>query len=116
MTFVLASLVELAIIGYQAKKFDQKINRRLVEYDENMLDRSVIYSDVNSVISNNHSSEFPQTCCVSTVNLFSFLKAQNVDFFAKLLFPAFYSLFNVSFGRFIMINFFLDFLLVLLRS
>lgn len=96
MTFVFASLVELAIIGYQAKKYDTRKKRRLIEYDENMLGQPTIYADGTLSMCSHRLDQPSLLCCGGDSSFIGFLLAQQVDFYAKLLFPAFYSLFNVS--------------------
>lgn len=97
MTFVFASLVELAIIGYQAKKSDEKKKRKLVEYDEMLMTQPPeAFAETVSYITNETVGHKHLLCCMGNINFVGFLKAQQVDFYAKLLFPAFYSLFNVS--------------------
>ena len=94
MIFVFASLVELAIVGYQAKLYEIKQKKKLIaENDDLQAGDFHQHYDTKISISNHHATTI---YCVKSTTFLTFLKSQQIDFYAKILFPAFYSLFNVS--------------------
>lgn len=95
MTFVFASLVELAIVGYQAKLYDKKHKQRKITENDDL--QGLDYRQRLDTKISITSSEVT-VCCMKSSAFLTFLKSQQIDFYAKILFPAFYSLFNVSFG------------------
>uniref|UniRef100_A0A914P7E4 Neurotransmitter-gated ion-channel transmembrane domain-containing protein n=1 Tax=Panagrolaimus davidi TaxID=227884 RepID=A0A914P7E4_9BILA len=92
MTFVFASLVELAIVGYQAKLYDKKHKKRTITENDDL--QGLNFRQRTDTKISLSSSEVT-VCCMKSSAFLTFLKSQQIDFYAKILFPAFYSLFNI---------------------
>uniref|UniRef100_A0A7E5A244 Neurotransmitter-gated ion-channel ligand binding domain protein n=1 Tax=Panagrellus redivivus TaxID=6233 RepID=A0A7E5A244_PANRE len=97
MTFVFASLVELAIVGYQAKKADAAKKKVFADYTEISIPVKSLNTE-QAVYANDDNfddNDSLRPCCFHQHAFIAFLKSQQVDFYAKIFFPALYSLFNI---------------------